>query len=512
MQSPQALHGAATIQSIIVSYYLPVYIFNSFFILSYLHKIRISNKIASFILNLHILCINNKSRNDFVLMPMLTDIIAKMSNVICGPIFVAIMLASGLFFTVKSNFFQFRYIHSWLGLILKGSDNKNKNKISPFAALSTALAGAMGTGNIVGVGCAIALGGPGAIFWMWVASLLAMMSIFAENVLAIIYRQKNKARGGPMYYIRYGLNSKFLAALFCIACIGSSFAMGNMTQSNSLAISLRISFGLPQVVTAIAITFLTIIVVIGGIKRIVNITEKLIPIITIVFMLGGIYVIFCNYQNIIPAIKSILNGAFSFKSVASGSGGFVIANAIKQGISKGIFSNEAGLGSSPIVYSESSIDSPVEAGMWGIIQVFIDTIVGCSITALCVLTYKAEGFTSSEGGLDICSEAFSAVLGSFGSVFVNISVVIFAFATIISWSYYGERCLEYLSGGKYNKIYKIIYCLFAGLGCVLNLNTVWNIADIFNAFMAIPNIIAIVFLSDKVFREIIKWSLWKNVA
>lgn len=366
----------------------------------------------------------------------------------------------------------------------------------------------MGTGNIIGVSCALALGGPGAVFWMWLAAFLSMMTIFAENTLGVIYRKKDKLgkyHGGPMYYISQGLKSKKIAILFCLACIGSSFGMGNMVQANSLALTLNSSFHIPCYIIAIVLAFSTCLVVIGSIKRISKITEKIIPFITLFFMLGGIIVILHNYKNLPNVFNSIFINAFSLKTACSGAGGFIIANAIKLGVSKGIFSNEAGLGSSPIIYSEANVAHPVEAGMWGIVQVFIDTIIGCSITALCILSFNPYEININDGTIDTCIKAFSSVLGHFGTIFVSFSIAVFAFATIISWFYYAEKSLYFICKDKFIWAYRVLYCIFAGIGCMLNLNIVWDIADIFNAFMAIPNVIAILFLSKHVFKAIGEW-------
>lgn len=417
-------------------------------------------------------------------------------------------MISGIVFTIGSRFFQLRYIKKWFSLIFCLGNTNKDNKLSAFAALSTALAGAMGTGNIIGVSCALALGGPGAIFWMWLAAFFSMMTIFAENTLAVIYRIKDnlgRYHGGPMYYISNGLKSKKAATLFCLACIGSSFGMGNMVQANSLALTINNSFHVPCYLVAIILAFVTCLVIIGGINRISKITEKIIPLITLLFMLVGIIVILHNFKNLPAVFNNIFKSAFCFKSVSSGTGGFIIANAIKHGISKGIFSNEAGLGSSPIIYSEANVKSPVEAGMWGIVQVFIDTIIGCSITAICILSFNPSGVDINNGTINTCIQAFSSVFGNFGIIFVSFSIAIFAFATIISWSFYAEKSLYYLCKNKFKFVYKILYCMFTAIGCMLNLNIVWDIADIFNAFMAIPNVIAILFLSKQVFNAISKW-------
>lgn len=423
---------------------------------------------------------------------------------------LSFMLIVGLFFTVKSNFFQFRKFKDWINVTFISCFRRDKSKkgkeISAFSAMTTALAGAMGTGNIVGVATAIVLGGAGAIFWMWVASLLGMMTIFAENVLGHLYKTRDKNGnivGGPMYYISKGVKSKFLTVLFCIACIAVSLSMGNMTQSNSIAYALNDNFDVPVGITAIIIITLTAAVVLGGIKRIASITEKIVPIMTIFFMIGGLIVIGCNIKSMPSVLIEIVTEAFNCSAIAGGAGGYVIANAIKQGVSKGVFSNESGLGSSPIIYSASNIKTPIEQGMWGIFQVFIDTIIGCSITAFCILTTGVVG--SSTDGVTLSINAFSEVFGSFGATFVSISIILFAFATLISWSYYGERCIHFLTSGKGIKAYRIIYVLCAGVGCLLELQVVWDVADLFNVLMAIPNLIAILILSKPIINEIKKY-------
>lgn len=418
------------------------------------------------------------------------------------------MLIVGLVFSLGSRFFQIRLAKTWLRETLiscftQGKNMGSPNGISAFSAMTTALAGAMGTGNIVGVATAISLGGAGAVFWMWVASILGMMTIFAENVLGFLYKTKDKQGntvGGPMYYISRGLKSKPLALMFCLACITASLSMGNMTQSNSIAEALSGSFHVSKTFTAAVITAIITAVIIGGIKRISSVTEKIVPLMSLFFMLGGIVVISYNSKALPDVFGEIVTQAFSLNAAASGVGGYVIANAIKQGVSKGVFSNEAGLGSSPIIYSASDMKSPVEQGMWGIFQVFADTIVGCSITALCILS---TGVTSStEDGVSLSMNAFSSVFGSFGEIFVAVSIVLFAFATLISWSYYGERCITFLTGGKGIAAYRVIYVVAAGVGCLLEINIVWGVADIVNVLMAVPNLIAILLLSKQVFSVI----------
>lgn len=426
------------------------------------------------------------------------------------PILVTFLLV-GLLYSVKLGFFQFSGFKCWmsntLGRILKSRDKSGDgSSISSYQAMSTALAASIGTGNIVGVASGMALGGAGAVFWMWIAAVIGMMTSFAENALGMMYRQKNKNGewvGGPMYYIEKGLNQKWLAVFFAVACMLAALGVGNMVQSNAIAGSLKVCFGVPTSVTGIIIAALTAITIFGGIKRIASATEKLVPIMAAFYIIGSLIVILANFKNIGSAFYMIFTGAFNIRSAAGGAGGYTVALAMKYGISRGVFSNEAGLGSSPIVYAAAEKSSPEQVGMWGIFQVFIDTIVVCTLTAVCILVSGALG-TGSTDGVEISTAAFANVFGRFGTVFVSVSIVMFAFATLISWSYYGERCVEYLGDGSYIPVYKALYVIFALFGCVINMELVWSVSDTFNGLMAIPNIIALILLSGKLSKKTMK--------
>ena len=428
------------------------------------------------------------------------------NSIVWGPPMLILISTVGLIFSVRLKFFQFSQRKLWtkqtFGTIFKKKIKNKKNEITPFQAVSTALASAIGTGNVVGVATAITLGGSGAVFWMWCAAFLGMMTIFAENVLGVKYRKINndgKNIGGPMYYIENGLHSPWLARFFAFACILASFGMGNMTQANSIAVSLEKSFKISPQLTGIIISILIGFIILGGITRISKISEKLVPFMALFYILGGLIVIIAHIDNLPKAFFDIISGAFNFKSVAGGASGFTVSNAIKFGISRGVFSNEAGLGSSPIIHSASNETEPVIQGMWGIFQVFIDTIIVCTITALCILTSTTVS-TSNDAAL-LSSQAFCSTFGSLGEYFVTTSISLFAFATIIGWSYYGERCVEYLFGKKNLFIYRAIYTLFILFGSVMHLDLVWSISDTFNGLMALPNLFALLFLSKQVVDE-----------
>jgi AGCS family alanine or glycine:cation symporter len=396
------------------------------------------------------------------------------------------------------------------------------------------LAATVGTGNIVGVAIAIAIGGPGAVFWMWLAAFLGMMTNFAENTLGIKYRYKNEKGewvGGAMVYIERGLgtvfkesrikffqkakflhNWKWLAILFSIFCALASFGIGNMTQANSIASGLESSFHIPMWVTGIVILSMVSLVILGGIKRIASVAEKIVPFMVLLYLLGGLVVVFAHFGNIGSAFSMIFTEAFNFQAGASGVLGYGVAQAARLGITRGVFSNEAGLGSSVMVHSASDVKEPVTQGMWGIFEVFADTIIVCTITALAILASGvydmnttlqqiADGIAPLQGA-DLTSSAFSTVFGAFGGQFVSIAIMLFAFTTILGWSFYGERAITYLMGRKAVVPYKVIFVIFIMIGCTIPLPLVWNIADTLNGFMSIPNLFAITLMSGQVFAMI----------
>ncbi len=458
----------------------------------------------------------------------ISSINEQINNFIWGPWMLIIFLAVGLLFTIRTGFFQIRRYKLWLYTTIFSAFRPDRNKkkdassISPFQSLCTALAGTLGTGNIAGVATAITAGGPGAIFWMWVSAFLGMMTHYAEVVLGIHYRYKNKEGewvGGAMVYMEKGLNCRWLASLFAFFCMLASLGIGNMTQANSMATALEDAFSLSPLLIGLIAAGLTGLVIIGGIQRIARVTEKIIPLMAGLYTVGAILVILANLPYLSEAVSSIFYEAFTFRAAGSGVLGYGIATAMRQGISKGVFSNEAGLGSSVIVHTSAETDSPVAQGMWGIFEVFADTIVMCTITALAILTsgvYEQHQyaralaldaqtggsafFDALPNGAPLTSAAFTSVFGPAGGKFVAISITLFAFATLVSWSFYGEKSAEYLFGKKIIPAYKLCFIFFVLLGCLLNLTFVWSISDTFNGLMAVPNLIAITLLSGQVIR------------
>ncbi len=454
----------------------------------------------------------------------ITKVNGVLNNFIWGPIMLVFFLLVGFMFTVRTKVFQITHIKDWLdvtffSIFKKGNKvlrTDDKHSISQFQSLCTALAATIGVGNISGVAVALALGGPGAIFWMWLSAFLGMMTNYAENTLGIKYRYKNAKGnwvGGAMIYIEKGLGWKWLAVIFSVFCILASFGIGNMSQGNEIANGLKSSFGIPSWATALVIMLLVGLVIVGGIKRIASVTEKIVPFMAITYIAGALAVIFLNFTNIPAAFGMIFKNAFNFSSMGGGVAGFTIMVAMKRGISRGVFSNEAGLGSSVMVHSASDVKEPVVQGMWGIFEVFADTIIVCTMTALSILCSGVYDFSAYEAcainntaledagllsGVALTSAAFESVFGTLGSKFISIAVMLFAFSTILGWSYYGERAIEYLFGLKAVPVYKILFILVIFLGCNASLQLVVDISDTFNGFMALPNLIAVTLLSGQV--------------
>lgn len=440
-------------------------------------------------------------------MEQLQAVNAKVNAIIWGPYMLLLLIGVGVFYTIKLRGFQLLRFGTWwrataLSLFHRPKNGRKTGGISPFQAMSTVLAGSVGTGNIVGVANAIALGGAGAVFWMWVAAVCGMATVFAENVLGVKYRIRRNGRyvGGPMYYIEKGLGCKWLAVLFAVICTLASLGMGNMTQGNSVAGALKNGFGVPVGVSGVLLSVLVGVIIFGGIGRIAKLTEKLVPVMTVLFLIGVVTVILCHIGELPAAFGRILTEAFDIKGVAGGFMGYGMANAIKYGVSRGVFSNEAGLGTSPIVHAAAETDDPYRQGMWGIFQVFIDTIILCTLMALCLLT--SDSAPAGADGIAWSTLALSSVLGPFGHIFMSVSIILFAFGTLISWSYYGEQSLSYLTGGRYILLYRLCYAAVTCLGCVMEISLVWELSDTLNGLMAIPNLIALILLSGKVrYRE-----------
>lgn len=435
---------------------------------------------------------------------------------IWGPIMCIIFVLVGILLTFRTKWFQISRLGLWWRSTIasvftdkKVRKTEDKKAITQFQALSTALAATVGTGNIAGVATAIVSGGPGAVFWMWVSAFFGMMTKFSEITLSMKYRYRNEKgewQGGPMAFIERGMGKhfKWLAVLFAIFATLASFGIGSAVQANSTAGALKEAFGFDPVIVGFVIAAVTAVVIIGGIKRIGKVTEILVPFMAILYTLGAVLLIAMNAQHLGQAFGSIFAGAFRLQAVGGGVLGFTIAQAMRFGIARGVFSNEAGLGSSSIAHAASDTKEPVKQAMWGVFEVFADTIVICSLTALVILTtgvHEAgllDGAGAPLSGAALTSAAFASGFGRSGSIFLSIAMCLFAFSTVVGWSYYGERTYEYLFGSKTTVVYKIIFLCTIILGSAAKLDLVWNIADTLNGLMAIPNLIGVVSLSGTV--------------
>ena len=456
-------------------------------------------------------------------MPFLNFIASDMNDFIWGWFGIAILLATGILMTILTKFFQVSHFKHWMkktiGSVFKKSvsgHTKEKGSISQFQALCTALAATVGTGNIAGVAGAIATGGPGAVFWMWISAFFGMMTNYSENVLGIFFRRKDKKgewAGGAMYYLQDGLGGKkglkslgrVLAVLFSIFAVLASFGIGNLAQANTISGNLESAFSIPRWVTGVVLVIVAVLVILGGIKRIANVTEKLVPFMAVIYVAGALVILFMHVPQLGAIFGSIFKYAFTARAVAGGA----IGTAIKMGFKRGIFSNEAGLGSSVMVHSASNVKEPVKQGLWGIFEVFFDTIVICTLTAIVVLSSGVVDLAS--GGMvaqyadmnknTLVAQAFTNSFGSFGGKFVAIAILLFAFSTILGWSYYGTRSWSYLFGEKTANIYKIIFIAIVFVSCILvNVDLPWNISDTFNGMMMVPNLIGVIVLSPLVMK------------
>ena len=449
------------------------------------------------------------------MMEMITNINGAINSFVWGPIMLALLVGTGVYLTIRTGCIQVR----WFGYIMKNTvgslfrkdDKKEGGKnLTPFQAVTTALAGTVGTGNIAGVTGAIFVGGPGAVFWMWVSAFFGMCTKYAEIALAMKYRitdENGVHKGGPMYYIENGLgkNWKPLAVIFAILGGLASFGIGNIAQSSEIAGAMNGLFGLNPLITGILLSILIAFVLIGGVKRIGQVTSLIVPFMAMFYIAAGIIVIVMKI-NLVPAVLvNIVTSAFSFEAVGGGVFGYAIMIAMKQGFARGVFSNEAGLGSAPIAHAASSTEDPAEQAIWGVFEVFIDTIVICTITAMAVLLSGVElgsaalGAYASKGAAAVY--AFNSILpGTIGGTIIQISLVFFALSTILSWSFYGERCWGYITNNNkvFDIIYKIIFILFCIVGATGSGTLMWDIADTLNGMMAIPNLIALLFLSGVV--------------
>ena len=460
------------------------------------------------------------------------DIVGKVNGFAWGPIMLILLVGTGIYLSIRTGFIQFSKIGYWMrntfGKIFK-KQKAGEGEVTPLQAVTTALAATVGTGNIAGVTGAIVAGGPGAVFWMWISALFGMVTKYSEVVLAVKYRERNQAGdlvGGPMYYIKNGLGKgwKWLGSIFCVFGFLAAFGIGNMTQINTIASSINTAidaFGgnveastitlfnqvvpVSSIVIGVVVAAIVALVLIGGLKRIGQVTEKLVPVMAVVYIIAALAVVIVNFRFIGKAFGMIFGNAFTVQAAFGGAVGIAFKTVVQKGVARGVFSNEAGLGSAPIAHAASSEKDPVKQGLYGIFEVFMDTIVICTLTALVVLLGYCSNAISPEwggsGGAALVSSSFAGVMGGkLGSLIVAVGISLFALSTILSWSLYGTRCFEYLFGVKSSLIYKIIFVIAVVVGATLELSLVWDIADTLNGLMAIPNLIAVLGLSGVVIK------------
>ena len=457
----------------------------------------------------------------------LTETVTKVNNainsVVWGVPSLVLIVGTGILLTCLTRFFQLSHaghvVKNTIGSLFSrksGAKTAGEKSVSQLQSLCMALAATIGVGNIAGVAAAIASGGPGAVFWMWLSAFFGMMTNYSENVLGIYYRRRNadgEWSGGAMYYLRDGLGGKkgcktlgkVLSVLFSIFCVLASFGIGNMGQINTISSNMIAAFDVPPVATGFVLMVLAGLVILGGLKRIASVTEKIVPIMALVYIAGALIIVFSNLNKLGAVFTSIFSFAFGFRALGGAAVGLAVKNAVTWGFKRGVFSNEAGLGSSVMVHSASNVKEPVRQGMWGIFEVFADTIVVCTLTALAVLSSGLVDLTTGEILTDaiqtaLVSEAFSQVFGPFGGKFIALAVLLFAFSTVLSWSFYGSKAFEFLFGTRATVFYKIVFVAFIIVGATMKLSLAWDISDTFNGLMALPNLIGVLALSGTVVK------------
>lgn len=438
------------------------------------------------------------------MMQNIQSIMETLSGWVWGPYMLVLLVGTGVFLTLRLMFLQFRLLPFAFKQVFSKHDKGQKleGDISHFAALMTALSATIGTGNIAGVATACVLGGPGAVFWMWMTALVGMATKYGEAVLAVKYRitgANGQKSGGPMYYIEHGLKWKWLAVLFALFGTIASFGIGSSVQSNTVALAVQNSMGIQTWVTGIIITVFSALVILGGIKSIAKTASFIVPIMAIGYVLGGLAIILTNLELVIPAVKLIFVDAFTGQAIAGGA----IGSVIRYGVARGVFSNEAGMGSAPIAAAAARTDHPVRQGLVSMTGTFIDTIIVCSITGIVlVMGYIVAGNTfGAETGAVLTTHIFDRLLPGVGGWVVTLGIIFFAYSTILGWCYYGEKCATYLFGEKFILPYRIIYIASVFIGTVATLDLVWLFADTFNGLMAVPNLIALLLLSTVIVKE-----------
>lgn len=456
-------------------------------------------------------------------MQKINSVIKAIDDFVWGPAMLVLLVGTGIFLTFRTRFLTWRNLgYAIKSTLSKEARTKSRGTgdVSPFSALTTALAATIGTGNIVGVATAMVSGGPGALVWMWISAAFGLTSKFSECMLAVKYREvneKGEMSGGPMYTMKKALKNKSFGAvlgwLFALFAVIASFGIGNMTQGNSISTALHTTFSVPLAATGAIITVLVLLIVVGGIKSISKVSSVVVPLMAIFYVICGVIVIVCNIKNLPEGVSMIFKMAFSLEAVGGGLCGSIVASmmsAMRYGVARGVFSNEAGMGSAAITAAAATTDNPVRQGYINMTGTFWDTIVVCTITGLAIASSGVLGMTDGAGNLiegsDLTIAAFQAVLGAPGGWLVTIGITLFAFSTILGWEYHGEKAWEYLFGThRYNMVYRVVFSLVAFVGCTQSLKLVWNFSDIANALMAIPNLICMLLLSKEIAADVFEF-------
>lgn len=433
-------------------------------------------------------------------MNAIESLVATLSGWVWGPPMLILLVGTGLYLTLLLRGLQFRVLPHAFRLILH-KDHGHAGDISHFAALMTALAATVGIGNIVGVATAITLGGPGAVFWMWMTGLVGMATKYSEAVLAIKYREKGEhgMRGGPMYYLAKGAGLPWLGTLFAVFTALAAFGIGNMTQANATAKILDSTFGIAPLATGLVLMVLTALVILGGIRSIGRFTSLLVPFMIAAYLAAALAVLALNAAEIPQALGLIFYHAFNPAAAGGGFAGATVAAAIRFGVARGVFSNESGLGSAPIAAAAARTSDPVKQALVSMTQTFIDTLVVCTMTALVILT--ATPWMQGVGAGELTSASMAETLGHAGTLVVALATALFAYSTLIGWNYYGEKAIEYLFGGRAIRIYRIFFVAAVIVGATVSLEFVWNFSDLMNGMMAIPNLIGLLLLANVVKAE-----------
>ncbi len=445
------------------------------------------------------------------------DCLARVADALWNPWLLGLFLITGLVYSIGSGFFQIFEFRTWwratVGSMLQKPERKDGG-LSSLQALATALASTMGTGSIAGVAAALTLGGPGAVFWMWISAFLGMMTSCGEKLLAVKYQRPGPGgslQGGPMYYLRDGVGSSLLAGCFCLACVPATLAGGNLVQSSSIAASLGAAFALPRLPVGIVTALLAGLVMVGGVGRIAAVSSALVPAMAVLYLVGGGAVLLRDWEKIPEALGLILSCALSPAAAVGGGAGWTVSAALRCGVARGVFTNEAGLGTSAMAHGAARTDHPARQGMWGIFEVFLSTMLVCTVTALAILVSGVWDPSAPNAltGAPLTAAAFGSVLGRTGEGMVALSLLLFAFSSILGWSYYGQQAVSFLLGREMGTFARSVYRT-AFLGCILlgavwEGTEVWQLVDLCNALMALPNLAALLFLAPQALRLLRKW-------